>query len=477
MPGVAAPRAGHPFATSWGAKPLTATAAVARPEEPAVFVTGSTMRHVAVMTATGAIGLIAIFAIDLLSLFWVSSLGDQAFKAAVGYASQVLFLAMAINIGLTIALSAVVSRALGRGDPDLARSLATSGLYITLALSLVVAVGLFFARDLLLGQALHASGRPLEIASRYLAITLPANIPMGLGMALSGVLRAAGDAKRAMFVTLFGGIATAFADPLFIFGLGLGVYGAAWATVVSRLVFVAVGLYGAAVVHKLLGRVTFTEVAANAPKIMAIGLPAILANLATPVSGIFVTRVWSDFGEATVAGGTIVDRITPLAFGVIFALTASVGPVIGQNLGAKLFGRVRQAVIDAMILSVGYSVFAWAVLVVLTPTIIRTFGATGESAAFVTTSLRYGTPLWIFLTCIFVGNAAFNNLGYPVLATLFNWGRATLGTIPFAMLGAAWGGLLGAILGLVAGTAIFGVGSVVVAMSITANLAKNADSG
>ena len=76
---------------------------------------------------------------------------------------------------------------------------------------------------------------------------------------------------------------------------------------------------------------------ANAPEIMGIGLPAILANLATPVGGIFVTRVWSDFGEATVAGGTIVDRVTPLAFGVIFALTASVGPVIGQNLGAKLF--------------------------------------------------------------------------------------------------------------------------------------------
>ena len=58
-------------------------------------------------------------------------------------------------------------------------------------------------------------------------------------MALSGVLRAAGDARRAMFVTLAGGIVTAFTDPLLIFGLGLGVYGAAWATVISRLVFLA----------------------------------------------------------------------------------------------------------------------------------------------------------------------------------------------------------------------------------------------
>ena len=71
------------------------------------------MRHVAVMTATGAIGLMAVFVVDLLSLFWVSKLGDQAFKAAVGYVGLMTFFIMSINIGLTIAASATVSRALG----------------------------------------------------------------------------------------------------------------------------------------------------------------------------------------------------------------------------------------------------------------------------------------------------------------------------------------------------------------------------
>ena len=66
------------------------------------------MRHVAVMSATGAIGLMAVFAVDLLSLFWVSQLGDQAFKAAVGYAGLAMFFAMSFNIGLTIAASATV---------------------------------------------------------------------------------------------------------------------------------------------------------------------------------------------------------------------------------------------------------------------------------------------------------------------------------------------------------------------------------
>ena len=74
----------------------------ARDRRP-VFTHGSLMRHVAVMTATGAIGLMAVFVVDLLSLFWVSKLGDQAFKAAVGYVGLTTFFVTSINIGLTIA--------------------------------------------------------------------------------------------------------------------------------------------------------------------------------------------------------------------------------------------------------------------------------------------------------------------------------------------------------------------------------------
>ena len=97
-------------------------------------------------------------------------------------------------------------------------------------------------------------GRAGEVANQFLAITLPANVPMAVGMCFSGVLRATGDARRAMYVTLAGGAVTAFTDPLLIFGFGLGVYGAAWATVISRLVFLGVGAYGAIYIHDLVAR-------------------------------------------------------------------------------------------------------------------------------------------------------------------------------------------------------------------------------
>ena len=104
------------------------TAASAARDDAPVFTRGSTMRHVAVMTATGSIGLVAVFAVDFLSLFWVARLGSQDLKAAVGYASQLQFVALSVSIGLTIAISATVSRALG----DARRAMS-----VTLAFALV----------------------------------------------------------------------------------------------------------------------------------------------------------------------------------------------------------------------------------------------------------------------------------------------------------------------------------------------------
>src|SRR5215471_6118825 len=94
------------------------------PSHSAKFVTGSTMRHVIIMTATGSVGLVAIFIVDALNLFYISLLGIQSLAAAVGFAATLLFFTISFAIGFTIACSALVSRALGRGDRPEAMRLA-----------------------------------------------------------------------------------------------------------------------------------------------------------------------------------------------------------------------------------------------------------------------------------------------------------------------------------------------------------------
>ena len=80
------------------------------PSTAARFVTGSTMRHVIVMAGTGAIGLMAVFAVDLANLFYVSMLGDTSVAAAIGFAGTINFFHVAISIGMSIGVSATVAR-------------------------------------------------------------------------------------------------------------------------------------------------------------------------------------------------------------------------------------------------------------------------------------------------------------------------------------------------------------------------------
>jgi putative MATE family efflux protein len=379
---------------------------------------------------------------------------------------------MGINIGLTIATSATVSRALGAGDRPRGRRLASSALTITAIISTAASALMFAFRDWGLTTLLHAHGEPFQVASNFLAITIPANVPMALGVAMSGVLRAVGDARRAMYVTLSGAIVTAILDPTLIFGLGLGVYGAAWATVASRLCFLVVGWHGSVLVHKMVAPPNLGAARGDFGPIMAIGFPAIMANIATPVGSAYTIRVFSDLGQAAIAAGAVIDRVTPVAFGVIFALTGSIGPIIGQNYGAKLMDRVKRALTDSFVLSIGYVVVAWGVLALAAPWLIAAFDAKGDSADYVAFYCRFGVAAWLFLACLFVANTAFNNLGFPMLTMAFNWGRATLGTIPFVTVGARYAGVKGGLIGVALGCAVFGLIAVATAYAATARLTK-----
>ena len=266
------------------------------------------MRHVVVMTAAASLGLLAIFIVDFFSLLYVSWLRDPLLTAAVGYASLINFFTMSINIGMMIPIGALVSRALGAGDRDGARQMASSGLVIaTTAALLVSGAALLFRDDLL--RLIGAEGEPLRVASNYLRIVLPSNVLMALGMGFGGVLRSVGDARRGMMVTLAGGLVTALTDPLFIFGFGFGVYGAAIATVISRVIFVIVGYRGAQGVHRMLARPSLAGLKADAPPFLGIALPSILTNLATPVGGAYALRVYSRFGPDCHARPGVVNNL------------------------------------------------------------------------------------------------------------------------------------------------------------------------
>ena len=435
-----------------------------QPNRSARFVTGSTMRHVAVMAGTGAIGLVAVFAVDLVNLFYISRLGDQAVAAAVGFAGVVGFFQFSISLGMTIGVTAVVSRALGGGSVAQARELATAGMVLTALAGAVVGIGTVAALDPIL-TVLGAVGRTRALAHQFLMITSPSLPVIGAGICLSGVLRAAADPRRAMNTTLFAAIVTAGVDPVLIFGLHLGLAGAAISTVISRFVLLAVAWNGVSRRHGLLGAISFDGLAAGLRPILVVGGPAVLTNLATPVGAAYVTHAMAQFGSQAVAGLATIDRISPVAFGLVYALSGAVGPILSQNLGAGRVDRVRHAMLDSLVFVLVAVCAAWLVLAVGQGAIVRAFSATGNAAELVRLFCSWFAGSFVFAGSLFVANAAFNNLGHPLLSTLFNWGRATLGTIPFVAVGAQYGPV-GVLAGQAAGAVVFGSLAVVVAFRV-----------
>jgi Na+-driven multidrug efflux pump len=163
------------------------------------------------------------------------------------------------------------------------------------------------------------------------------------------------------------------------------------------------------------------------------------------------------YGEAAVAGMAIVGRLTPVAFGVIFALSGAMGPIIGQNLGAGRMDRVRRAFGDALIFTAAVIVVVSAVLFLLRGPIANLFQAEGLTREIVFLFCGPLALLWFFNGVIFVSNAACNNLGRPFWSTVVNWGRHTVGTIPLMLwLGSVYGAQ-GVLVGQAIGGILFGV--------------------
>jgi Na+-driven multidrug efflux pump len=203
-------------------------------------------------------------------------------------------------------------------------------------------------------------------------------------------------------------------------------------------------------------------------------VPAILTNLATPASSIYTTAMMAGYGAAAIAGNAVLDRLVPLAFGGIFALSGAVGPILGQNYGARRFDRLKRTVTDSVVITVVYCLIVWGVLAAAAPALVAVFGVEGDGAAVLVFFCRWGSGTFLFTGLMFVANAVFNNLGFPVLSTVFNWGRATLGTVPFIHVGSALWGAVGITAGWGVGAVVFGIAAIVACYGVLGRVERRA---
>ncbi|MCW8330791.1 MATE family efflux transporter [Photobacterium sp. SDRW27] len=418
------------------------------------------------MSGTGAIGLMALFLVDLLDMFFISLLGEIELAAAIGFAGTIVFFSTSVSIGTSIAMGALVSRALGASKRDKARVITVNVMIFAFIISgLLVSLMIWQLPHLL--SVIGAEGRVAEAASEYLMILLPSAPMIAISMSAGAALRGVGDARRSMVATLIGGATNAVLDPLFIFGLSMGVQGAAIASVFARLAVMCFSLHAVIVRHNLVARPALKPFLASLLPVSGIAFPAILTNTATPIGNAIVTSNIAQYGESFVAGYAVIGRIMPVSFALVFSLSGAIGPIIGQNFGAERWDRVLQSLRNAMLFVSLYCVLVSIILWSGQNSLISFFSLQGDAAELVSIFCSFVAITFIFNGALFVANAAFNNLNRPTWSTALNMGKATIGTIPFVIVGGYVAGAGGVLIGQAIGSIVFGIlGTVMVTRQV-----------
>ncbi|MCJ2555070.1 MAG: MATE family efflux transporter [Candidatus Thermoplasmatota archaeon] len=295
-----------------------------------------------------ALPMIAAFSLQTIYNFvdaiWVAGLGPDAL-AAVGFFFPFYFIALAIGLGIGTGGGAAISRRIGARDREGAGRVGSHTFILMLLSSLALAIPFFiFAEPLF--QAIGAGGTTGLVVA-YGQILFAATPIIFLTSVGNAILRAEGDARRAMYAMVFGAVLNIVLDPIFIYTLGLGVAGAAWATVVS------LAATSVLMVNWLfLRRDTYVHFAfrgfrfegAILRDILRVGLPAsvmfLTMSFAILTLNLIVVSVDGTDGVAVMTAGW---RVLTLAHLPVFGLSTAVVSVIGASYGARAYGKLKIA--------------------------------------------------------------------------------------------------------------------------------------
>ena len=372
----------------------------------------------------------SIFA--LADVFWVSRLGSDA-VAVVGLTESIMTIIYAVAIGLAMAGAAIVARRVGERDYEEA---ARSGVQVIL-LGLIVALGLgligiLFGPSLL--QLMGANDNVLRIGSTFGRIMIGGNVTVTLIFLINAIFRGAGDAAFAMRTLILANSLNIILGPCLIFGLGLGVTGAAIATNIGRGCGVLYQLYH---LTQRPGRIQiarrhFVFEPDVIWSIIRVGSTGIFQNLIGMTSWIGLVRILSQFGSSALAGYTIAIRLVIFAILPAWGLSNAGATLVGQNLGAKQPDRAESAVWIAVRYNVIFLGIIGAFFIALSAPITWLFTQEPEVHRYATQALwviSLGFPFYAAGLCM---TSAFNGAGDTWTPTRLNLVCFWLFEIPFA---------------------------------------------
>lgn len=315
---------------------------------------------------------------NMTDTFFVSQLGTNA-TAAVGVNSTLENTINMVGMLIGIGAASYISRLLGAKKKEYADQVFSTSFFCSIAIGVVFAIfGMMFIEPLVNLLGADASCRMYSI--EYGTYVLMAAPFMVVSYMLNQCLRSEGSPTRAMIGIGFGGILNCFLDPLFIFGLGLGVKGASIATAISKIVSCGILFYPylrkRSIVALSIHNIKFRK--NDAVEIVTIGATSFIRQFTSVLASALMNRAASGVSTAMLAAISVSNRVMLVPFNIILGFGQGYMPVAGYNWGAKRYDRSRQGLSFATKVSIIGGVVMGAISFAFAKQIIGAFNSQAD---------------------------------------------------------------------------------------------------
>jgi putative MATE family efflux protein len=408
---------------------------------------GSVGRHLVAMTVPVLFGIFTMMAQAFIDMWFIGLVGDREL-AALSFAFPILMIVTSVAIGLGAGTSSVVARAIGAHNHRRARRLATDSLMLSFGITATISAIGYLTIDPLF-TLLGAPADMIPLIAGYMTI-LYLGVPfVVVGMVGVSSMRATGDTRLPSMLMVVASVTNIILDPILIFGVGpipaMGLNGAAMAALLSRVAIFGGTLY---FMRMRLDLLTFNEPDPGELKkswadVLHVGIPAAGTNAIIPIATGVITAMLARYSPETVAGFGVASRIESLMLVLFYALSAIIGPFVGQNIAAGRADRIFEALRLCTLFCLGMG-FVMAALLAIGGTWLPTLFSdnpqvTDVSTLFLTIApISYGT-----YGMVMVMNASFNGMGKPMPAVHISVLRMAIIYVPLAFVAEHFFGIAG----------------------------------
>ncbi|MDR1626756.1 MAG: MATE family efflux transporter [Spirochaetia bacterium] len=381
---------------------------------------------------------------NMADTYFVGSLGTSA-TASLGISFSLMALVQAVGFFFGQGAGSFIARALGAQDNENASRMAATGFFSSfIAGALIAAVGLVFLTPLC--ALLGATPTIMPYARQYLQFILLGAPFMTSSLTQNNLLRFQGSSFYAMLGMVSGAVLNVGLDPLFIFGLDMGVRGASLATMISQMVSCGILFFVSCRQKESIGisLKNFSPRWTVYREMLRGGFPSLLRQGIASIAVVFLNRAAGGFGDAVIAAVSIVNRVVLFATAALLGFGQGFQPVCGFNYGAKRYDRVKKAFWFCMkICSSALVVFA-ALGFVFAPEIIALFRRDDPEVIRVgVLALRVYCFPFPFLGWVILNNMMMQVIGKAVPASILALSRQGLFLVPLVFLLERWLGVLG----------------------------------